>query len=194
MGQILSQEGLETNPVMVKDFLNIDVKMVMEIADLINVSVFDRDALRKDEFEDIFGLGLGEAELFFEILKEKHPESGEEQADIYEAMSAMTILCNDTYETKCTYLFSIFDFNRNFELDKGEFKLTIGATMRSLSKLTGGLMVHEESIEDFAKSIFQKADLDMSGSIEMEELHGYMRKQSQIGDYLLRTTGNYFSQ
>jgi Ca2+-binding EF-hand superfamily protein len=193
MGAIFSQEDLETNPVLVEDILNIDMKMVMEIADLINVSVFDRDALRKDEFEDIFGLGLGEAELFFEVLKEKHPVTGEEQADIYEAMAAITILCNDTYERKCTYLFSIFDFNRNFELDRGEFKLTMAATMRSMTKLTGGVM-YEECIEDFANSIFHKADLDMSGTIEMEELLGYLRKHAQIGDYLLRTTGNYFSQ
>ena len=118
MGCSLSHDKPSMHPDIQSDLRVVSIATIIEVAQLINDTCAGRTNHDKLDFEDIFGLTLSTPENFFNLLKQFNPETNADEVSIYEAITSLTILCQDEYELKVTYLFSIFDFNANFELDK----------------------------------------------------------------------------
>ncbi|OQR90630.1 hypothetical protein ACHHYP_05366 [Achlya hypogyna] len=76
-----------------------------------------------------------EARAFFERMAEATDTNGRDQMDMLEFLVAFTILCRGSLVDKCRFLFELFDFDVEDEIDQEELSLLLTVAAQGLHKL-----------------------------------------------------------
>ncbi len=157
---------------------------ILECVKIINEDYGDMQCVQYSQFDDIFCSLMDDTEPFFLELQNEHDIEG--SVDIYESLAAFSIFCGDKFETKATFIFQLFDFDRNGSLEMPELVLTLQSAVRGLCK-----MVHIEPptlkfLEDLAQSIFTLIDHDNNRRITFQEFMFWIEHNFDLQDFLLQ--------
>lgn len=107
------------------------------------------------------------------------PKKG--KVDSFSLFSAMVAVSNQSFISRVTFLFSIFDLDGNGEINRSEFFLALRSLFVGLCLFfENSVMPSELELEAVTKQVFDQIDYDHSGAIRIGELLAFAYRSPEL--------------
>jgi Ca2+-binding EF-hand superfamily protein len=100
--------------------------------------------------------------------------------DVYEALGVLALFCGEDFDSKCAFVFRLFDFDNSHTLEKDELIKTIRIVLKGISKVAKIEPPPAGFIEQLADSCFLVIDSNNSGSIDFNEFYTWVQSDYDL--------------
>jgi Ca2+-binding EF-hand superfamily protein len=135
--------------------------------------------LNKEQFEDVFSGLTSLYDELFELIAER------DVASTFEMLAAMSIFSGETYETKCAFIFRLFDFDVSNTLDREEMNRTLQCVCRAMCKVSGLACPSHRALVQLADVCFQMMDTDRNHHVDYGEWYQWTSENEELQEFLL---------
>lgn len=107
----------------------------------------------------------------------------------FEALATFAIFSGETFETKCVFVFRLFDFDLSNTLEEQEMVNTLQCVVRAMCKVAGLVIPSVGLLEQLAYVCFQMMDTDKNQHVDFEEFYEWTMQYEELQEFMIAYSG-----
>ncbi|CAD8069858.1 unnamed protein product [Paramecium sonneborni] len=189
MGQIFQKHATQFDPSLIVKLKSITMRELFDCVDTIDKYYPQNCYLNLEQFDDIFATLTDNCIDLFNRLADQTGEDGKLSVHTFEALAAFAIFSGESFETKCMFVFRLFDFDLSNTLEEQEMVSTLQCAVRAMCKIAGLVIPTVSLLEKLGYVCFQMMDEDKNKHVDFDEFYEWTVQYDELQEFMLQYSG-----